>query len=284
MPAMAPWLIPATASVLSHMLAPWQAMCVIAFGFLAGFKCLTWQQHRKRVNRAADWRTLAYFFAWPGLDADRFGRAGRTGPPPPISAGLAPLVRTAFGAVLVWGVVPRMPVDWPCLTGAIGLAGLVALLHFGAFDLIALLWQRAGIDAEPLMDRPLAATSLAEFWGRRWNRAYHRVSLDLFFRPLARRLGTGLATLAAFFASGILHDLVISVPAGAVYGGPTAYFMLQGVGLLLERTTPLRQVLAGHPAVGWCFTAGFILAPIGWLFHPPFLTQVILPFLKAIGA
>jgi hypothetical protein len=35
---------------------------------------------------------------------------------------------------------------------------------------------------------------------------------------------TAAAHLAAFAVSGLLHELAISLPVGAGYGGPTAYF------------------------------------------------------------
>ena len=136
---------------------------------------------------------------------------------------------------------------------------------------------------QPIMDRPFAATSLVDFWGRRWNRAYRRVSFEYFFRPSVRWFGPALGTLFAFTASGLIHESVISWPAGAGYGGPTAYFAIQGLAVLLERATPLRRLLR-NPLCGWLYTALFVIGPAGLLFHAPFLTRVIVPFLEMIGA
>jgi hypothetical protein len=55
---------------------------------------------------------------------------------------------------------------------------------------------------------------------------------------------------------------------------PTAYFLLQGTALLVER-----RLGSSRP-----FTILVVAAPAFWLFHPPFVGQVILPFMKAIGA
>src|SRR5205085_8727242 len=134
------------------------------------------------------------------------------------------------GAALVWGITPLVPTAHPLLLGWSGMLGLVLLLHFGLFRLIALLWQRAGVDAQPLMLEPARATSLADFWGRRWNTGFHQLAHRLVFRPLLRPLGPAAAVLATFFLSGLIHDLVISVPARAGFGLPTAYFMLPGLG------------------------------------------------------
>ena len=84
---------------------------------------------------------------------------------------------------------------------------------------------------------------------------------------------------AVFLVSGLAHELVISVPAGAGYGGPTAYFALQAVGLTLERGCPLKS--------GWIWRLRawlFLLLPLPLLFHPPFVMNVCHPFFQTIGA
>ena len=134
------------------------------------------------------------------------------------------------------------------------------------------------------MDAPLAATSLADFWGRRWNRAYRQVSHVAFFHPCVRQFGLTAGTLAAFGISGVVHDLVISIPAGGGYGGPTIYFLVQGLSRLLEKLAPVAGFLRRQPWYGWCWTAAVVVGPVGLLFHRPSLTNVINPFLVAIGA
>jgi len=66
------------------------------------------------------------------------------------------------------------------------------------------------------------------------------------------------------------------LPAGGGYGLPTAYFLLQGIGILFERVFPRIR--------GRTFTVLITAVPAFWLFHPPFVHNVILPFMKAIGA
>jgi hypothetical protein len=41
--------------------------------------------------------------------------------------------------------------------------GIVMVLHFGAFHLRSCAWWDVGVDAQPLMNRPLTATSLGAF-------------------------------------------------------------------------------------------------------------------------
>jgi alginate O-acetyltransferase complex protein AlgI len=133
------------------------------------------------------------------------------------------------------------------------------------------------------MRGPLLATSLADFWSRRWNTAFHQLAQDLAFRPIAHRLGAKAATIAVFLISGLVHELVISLPAQGGFGLPTAYFLLQVIGVLAERSRWGRQVGLGRGWRGWLFVMGFTGGPAFFLFHPPFVHNVILPMLRFIG-
>ncbi len=77
---------------------------------------------------------------------------------------------------------------------------------------------------------------------------------------------------------------MISLPAGGGYGGPTAFFLLQGAGLLAERSGVGRGLGLGSGRRGWAFTTGMLLAPAPLLFHRPFVTGIVVPFLDAVGA
>jgi len=192
-------------------------------------------------------------------------------------------IKTLAGAALVWFSVRGAFGGASLLTGWLGMIGLVLLLHFGFFHLLALAWRRAGISVRPIMHAPLAATSLADFWSCRWNTAFNGLAHKLAFSPLAHRFGVRCATLGVFLISGLVHELVISLPARGGYGLPTAYFILQGVGVLGERSIWGRRLGLHRGLRGWLFAACFAAAPAFWLFHPPFVYNVILPMLHAFG-
>ena len=162
--------------------------------------------------------------------------------------------------------------------------GIVLFLHFGLFDLLGLAWRRAGINAQPIMRAPLRAKSLAEFWSSRWNTAFSELARQFIFRPLAKTWSPRGAMAGVFLVSGLVHEAVISLPARGGYGLPTAYFALQAVGVLLERTRFGRAVGLGQGFRGWLFMAILAGAPAFWLFHPVFVRNVILPMLDFIGA
>ena len=88
----------------------------------------------------------------------------------------------------------------------------------------------------------------------------------------------------AFLGSGLIHDLVISLPAQGGYGLPTAYFVLQALGLAVERSSFGQSLGLGKGFAGWSFTLLVAAGPAFWLFHPPFVTRIVVPFMAAMGA
>jgi alginate O-acetyltransferase complex protein AlgI len=189
-----------------------------------------------------------------------------------------------FGVVLTWGLARQAMHLHPLLAGWVGMTKLIFCLHFGTFHLLALVWRRLDVPVEPLMNHPYRAVTLAEFWGQRWNRAYHRLTQDLVFARLSRRLGPRVAPWAGFLASGLIHEFVITVPARGGYGRPTLYFPLQAAGLAWQRSAPVRRRGFHRGVRGWCWTMLFVAPPAIFLFPPPFVERVMLPFLKAIVA
>lgn len=248
---------------------PWLVMWVLCGALFALCKALTWQH----APPAPRWKRLGYLVAWPGFDVHAF--LTRSAKAPRLGEWLFAVAKLLLGAVILWIVVPLVPVEQSLLSGWIGMAGIVFLLHFGAFHVLSCVWRAAGVEAKPLMNWPILATSLADFWSRRWNTAFRDLTHRFLFAPLAARVGPRAGLAIGFLGSGLVHDLVISLPAGGGYGLPTLYFVLQGLGLLVERRVrPLRSR---------AFTALFVIAPAYGLFHPPFVERVVLPFLAAIG-
>jgi hypothetical protein len=272
-----------TAISCCNLLPAWVFMWALSFAIFFSLKWLTWWRARRRVSHPA-WRSIAYLLAWPGMDADAFLDAKQRVASPRLTNWLWATLETALGAVLLWIVARSVPADDPLLRGWTGMLGLILLLHFGSIQLIAFAWQTFGVNAKPIMSAPLRASSLAEFWGKRWNLGFRQLSYELIFRPLHRALGVEAAGLLVFLASGLIHDLVISLPARAGYGLPTAYFLLQGAGVTIEHSGFGKRLGLGRGARGWVFMAVVITAPVFWLFHPWFVQRVIIPFMQAIHA
>ena len=127
------------------------------------------------------------------------------------------------------------------------------------------------------MSKPILSKTLSEFWGKRWNLGFRQLAHDFIFRPLYKRIGVAAAGLLVFVVSGLIHDLVISLPARGGYGLPTAYFMLQGLGVTLERSASRQAARSAEGTVGWIFMVIVTAAPAFWLFHPPFVCVSYFP-------
>ena len=277
-------ILPLLALQLRPRTAPWIFMWLMALALYAGCKWLTFRAAMRLSASAGVIRSLGYLFAWPGMDAAEFLDARHVPERPHALEWALAGAKTVFGAVLLWGIAKwALPVH-PLIAGWIGMTGVVFLLHFGLFYLLSLAWRSGGVAAAPIMKCPLLACSLGEFWGRRWNTAFNELAFRFTFRPLCRLTTPVFASVLVFDLSGLVHELVISLPARGGYGLPTAYFLIQGLGVVAERTRLGRHLGLGRGLRGWLFTMVVTAGPACCLFHPWFINRVILPMLTAIGA
>lgn len=281
------WLLlvvfPSVAAVLHRLLQPWAFMWMLAISIYLGLKWATWWRVQRPISHSA-WRSVAYLLVWPGMDAESFIDETTRPPMPRFRDWFCAIFDTALGAMLLWLVARTVPQEQPLLRGWTGMLGLILLLHFGTFQLAALFWRCLGVNASPIMSAPLRAQSLSEFWGKRWNLGFRQLAHDLILVPARKYLQVGWATLLVFLISGLIHDLVISVPAQAGYGLPTGYFLLQGLGLILERSPFGKQFGLGEGVRGWLFMVLVVAGPVFWLFHPPFVLRIIIPFMHEVHA
>jgi len=283
-----------TAGLVTAMPA-WIAMATLAG---AEFFMLKFATLHGRGTRAAPRRVAGYLFAWPGMNAAAFlasGESRSTGSLPvlpdrkradcPRYGELACALAKLVGGLALagWAVLHAIEAS-PLLVGWIGMLGIIFTLHFGVFHVVSWLWRAAGVDAPPIMRAPMAATSLTEFWGERWNVAFAESARRFIVRPLARRIGVRRAGLAVFVASGLVHETVISLPARGGWGGPTVYFLLHAFGVALEKSAWGVRVGLGRGVRGWLWTFLFTAAPLPLLFHAPFVGNVIVPLYRSLAA
>ena len=259
----------------------WVLMWLIAFAIYAGFKWLTYRDTLGQGVVLPTRTRLIYLLFWPGMSLKEFAGATRAMERRrSVPRWLAATAKTLIGAGLVWFAVPAISAEAWLLRGWVGMVGIIMMLHFGTFHLLALALQAAHFNARANMQAPLLARSLADFWSHRWNTAFNVLADRYGFRPLTPRIGPRAALAVVFLASGLLHEAVITLPARGGYGLPTAYFALQAVGIFLERLPLIRR----RPKLNRMFAWVVLVAPLGWLFPPVFVRNVILPMLDAFGA
>jgi alginate O-acetyltransferase complex protein AlgI len=256
---------------------PWAYMWLFASSIFAFGKILVLI---KAPKKPVGWRLFAFLFLWVGM-SEKNWLLPIEQPAKTTHTLFNAFLKIMVGCALMWLFASQFL--QPLVAAWCGMIGLMFVLHFGLFDLLALFWRDIGIPVKPIMDAPIAATSLSNFWGQRWNLAFRDLTHQFIFKPIARRLGAKLGLWISFIVSGFVHELLISVPANAGYGLPTCYFLLQATGITLERQIFTQTLSNESPVLKWFFTHAFTLLPIFLLFPPVFVERVVIPFFQLIG-
>lgn len=133
-----------------------------------------------------------------------------------------------------------------------------------------------GATSPPLHRTPIAARSLREFWGERWNLVVNRWLRVHCYLPLARRHQPALGLALAFLASAAIHAWFIGVALGPTMAARMGlYFVIQGVLLALEG--PLGVTRWPAPAGrAWMLACTLLPSP---LFVEPILRLFARPLL-----
>ena len=151
---------------------------------------------------------------------------------------LAPQPEGWLGAVMRWGLTL---IAFYCLIEL-----MVGTLRTGL--------RARGVEILPAHDHPAMATSVHDFWSKRWNLLVHRWLHRNVFRRVARRHGVVQGVAAAFAVSTALHLWIMAATAGFWPSVMWAlFFMLQGALLVIERKLAIRRRPAPVPRL-WTLT------------------------------
>ena len=128
------------------------------------------------------------------------------------------------------------PWSWPYLT-----LPLVPLYGGSVTTILQLASATTGEILPDHHGHPWRSSSVGDFWGRQWNTWLSDWFRQVIFLPLRRRPMT--ATFLTFLFSGVWHEVLIAVPVFlwtglSTFGLMTTYFLLQFVGMALERYLP----------------------------------------------
>lgn len=157
------------------------------------------------------------------------------------------------------------------------LVGLSLMLHFGLLNLATAAWRFAGVNVRELFVAPYKATSLKEFWGKRWNLAFSEMTAIIVYKPLRAKAGLTAALFVSFLLSGLLHEMAISLPVRSGFGLPMSYFAIHGVVMYIEGNVPFVQHITAHKVLSHLWVWFWLIAPITLLFHAQFVLSVIQP-------
>ena len=169
----------------------------------------------------------------------------------PLSAGRIPPVLSLriIGRFIVEGLVggaaflflrhiaaAQQPPDDAIALGRL-VAGIILLYACAEFltDLIHFCFLASGAAMRPIQDTPIAARSLRDFWGKRWNRPVSAWLRRFVFLPLARQHRPDLGLCCAYLVSGAIHAWMALVALGAFAAFEmVAFFGLQAFFILAE--------------------------------------------------
>ncbi|XP_047062534.1 acyl-CoA--sterol O-acyltransferase 1-like [Lolium rigidum] len=131
-----------------------------------------------------------------------------------------------------------------------------------------------GMEAEPQFDRPYLASSLRDFWGRRWNLMVSAILRPSVYDPVRALAGVPAAVLATFAVSALMHEAMVYYLSlqWRSDGMMAAFFLLHGVCCVLEGWCARRWAARGWPApprpVATVLVGLFVTATSFWLFFP----------------
>ncbi|KAH9901231.1 hypothetical protein C8Q73DRAFT_723112 [Cubamyces lactineus] len=178
--------------------------------------------------------------------------------------------------------------------GVLILAGVALVYDYASLIGVVLLHQSPSL-WPPMVGNPLQVRSLHDFWANAWHQALRYTFLTLGGFPgqwLAGRFGM---VVGCFLASGIFHEVGLLVAGKEFDVNVIMFFLLQAIGILLERAF---QAISGKKVGGifgvlWAAifivgsgqicTESWISRGIGGAFSiPPFLSVVRLVLLPLV--
>lgn len=232
------------------------AICCVLLGGMKGLVYAEWAGSRSLPLP----RYGIFAFLWFGMDPGSF-RVRRDGLTwrRDVAIGLLFMLIGTLGAWLVWAMGWRhiLVMFLPMSLG----------FHFGALRVLKGGLRAAGFPVRTLFPNVLETNGIGDFWSRRWNTGYSQMMQRSVGRPLGALLGENAGIMAVFVASGLLHELAITLPVRSGFGLPTLYFTLHGMLAVVEKK--MGRPLGKVPALL------AVVLPLGWLFPPAFQTEVI---------
>ncbi|XP_013663174.2 acyl-CoA--sterol O-acyltransferase 1-like [Brassica napus] len=138
----------------------------------------------------------------------------------------------------------------------------------------------SGLELELQFNKPYLATSLQDFWGRRWNLAVTGILRPTVYEPMIQLFSVldpnwsrVLAVLATFVVSGLMHELIFFYMGGLMPDWKVMWFFLVH-GLCTTVEIAVKKKVNGRwrlpTGVGRVLTFGFVMVTGLWLFLPVF--------------
>lgn len=236
--------------------------------FIKGWSLL--KVPRAEIRDSSKLGLFLFSYCWPGVDPTAFKKRGPLDPAATRWFAFG-FPTTCVGIAALCLLTLHSPTLRPTLVGLGTVFCILTLNHLGFSDVLSSAMRLLGFPVQRLFEHPLACRSLRDFWSNRWNRPFVEMNKRLFQPLLKPYLSKGSLVFVIFLISGLLHELALSFPPGAGYGGPLCYFLIQGVGMQLEAKGFLKNRM-----MVWTW----LLLPMPVLFHWSFLSGLVLPLVE----
>jgi len=170
-----------------------------------------------------------------------------------------------LGVNLFWGGCSsnsRGPISGAWL-GPVG--ELAFLLRFGCFHLLRAALAKLGHRCQTINELAGAGAQRCGFLGPGWSDGFRKFDASLLFQPLtSQNMGPRWSMVLGFGMSGLVHDLVISVPTGG--GCSPADVVLS---FARQRSAVRAVARLGRAWQGWLLTMLIVVGPLSSCFIRP---------------
>ncbi|KAF8447202.1 hypothetical protein L210DRAFT_3440470 [Boletus edulis BED1] len=172
------------------------------------------------------------------------------------------------------GTIPERPTIFdeslPFLTRYLRASTITIINAFAVYAMLQLNYDLTTVPAilvlgqdpaqwPPMFDAPWFATSLSDFWGRRWHQLLRRTFLFLGGYPLSSIFGRTGIIIGAFLVSVVIHDIVlITVDSRMEMWWMFVGFGMMAPGILIERAFHQLTGRRVGGVLGWIWTMAWL--------------------------
>ncbi|QEC51624.1 membrane bound O-acyltransferase family protein [Anseongella ginsenosidimutans] len=234
------WIHALTAVLAGHWLtlecSPFVRMTVIIVFLFVAMKIVVCSDYYPGRSKLGPIQWGCFALAWPGMRPSLFEEI----PFRPVTGGgrlaFQGFLAMIIGCGLLWlaSTVSGTGSGSYWIKFILSLTGLSLMFHFGLLRIIAGCWRFAGLNVKQLFNKPFRAETLGEFWNSRWNIAFTEMTALSIYRPIRKMQDKPAGIVGAFLASGIFHEIAISLPVMKGFGLPLIYFAIQGVMVIIQ--------------------------------------------------
>lgn len=249
--------------------------------WLANFKLFLFAFGRGPLSSNPEPLSLPIFLAVSSLPINQIQLSPK--PPKSHSHGGGPLIYTIKAVLLVllvnvYEYSTKLPEKAVLTLYAIHIYFILELILAATASLVRAM---SNLELEPQFNEPYLATSLQDFWGKRWNLMVTGILRPTVYEPLVqlfsvlgRNYSRVPAVFGTFVVSGIMHELIFFYMGRLRPDWKVMWFFLIN-GFCTTVEIAIKKTVNGRwtfpTAIGRVLTLGFVMVTALWLFLPEFV-------------